>query len=145
VALDAAYDMTLLEGDHTTHKQIPLRRAMNAVLLDDYVEDCQRGLSRWNKILEEAGLHERLALPSTRFNRHVGVYAEAACDPQGNPIDAETYRTRVHEWLPSEADKEYVRSCMVPVFEPGKLAGWLRPPTRGFGGKPLDFEYVLFH
>jgi benzoyl-CoA 2,3-dioxygenase component B len=34
---------------------------------------------------------------------------------------------------------------MVPVLEPGKVAGWVAPPTRGFGGKGLDFEYVLFH
>jgi hypothetical protein len=25
------------------------------------------------------------------------------------------------------------------------VAGWVAPPTRGFGGKGLDFEYVLFH
>ncbi len=145
VALDATYDLALVEGGHTTHKEIPLRRAMNAVLLDDYVEDCLRGLARWNKILAEAGLKERLALPSTRFNRHVGAYAEASTDPQGNPVDPTLRAAKLKDWLPTEADTEYVRSCMIPVYEPGQVAGWVAPPTRGFGGKPLDFEYVLFH
>jgi benzoyl-CoA 2,3-epoxidase subunit B len=145
LALNADYQATVLESGHLATKAIPLRRAMNAVLLDDYVEDCQRGLARWNKILEEVGVNERLALPSTRFNRHVGLYADGHFDPQGNPVDAETYRKRLPEWLPSKADTDYVKSCMIQVYEPGKLAGWLAPPTRGFGGKPLDFEYVLFH
>jgi benzoyl-CoA 2,3-epoxidase subunit B len=145
LALDAAYQAKAFEGGHWTSKEIPLRRAMNACLLDDYVEDCQRGMTRWNKILAEEGLAERLSLPSPRFNRHVGMYADAAFDPAGNPVDAAAYKARLGEWLPTQADYEYVRSCMLPVYEPGKIAGWVAPPTRGFGGKPLDFEYVLFH
>jgi benzoyl-CoA 2,3-dioxygenase component B len=31
---------------------------------------------------------------------------------------------------------------MVPVREPGKMAGWLAPPTSGLHGKPVDYEYV---
>ena len=34
---------------------MPLRNAMNEVLRDAYVEDCQRGVDRWNKRLAEAG------------------------------------------------------------------------------------------
>jgi benzoyl-CoA 2,3-dioxygenase component B len=34
---------------------------------------------------------------------------------------------------------------MVPVTEPGKMAGWIAPPKRGIHGKPIDFDYVLFH
>jgi benzoyl-CoA 2,3-dioxygenase component B len=31
---------------------------------------------------------------------------------------------------------------MVGVVEPGKMAGWVAPPTAGVHAKPLDFEYV---
>jgi benzoyl-CoA 2,3-dioxygenase component B len=31
---------------------------------------------------------------------------------------------------------------MAPVSEPGKMAGWVAPPSSGINGKPLDFEYV---
>jgi benzoyl-CoA 2,3-dioxygenase component B len=29
-----------------------------------------------------------------------------------------------------------------PVFESGKMAGWLAAPKQGIKGRPLDFEYV---
>ena len=28
------------------------------------------------------------------------------------------------------------------VVEPGKIASWIGPPTRGINGQPLDYEYV---
>jgi benzoyl-CoA 2,3-dioxygenase component B len=40
------------------------------------------------------------------------------------------------------ADREYVRSLMHPVTEPGKIAGWIAPPPAGIKGKPFEFEYV---
>ena len=45
-------------------------------------------------------------------------------------------------WLPSEADKTHVRSLMRPVYETGRIAGWIAPPTNGINGKPFDYEYV---
>lgn len=145
VALDDAYRAEVFEDGRMTTREIPLRRAMNACLLDDYVVDCQRALKRWNGILEEHGLSERLTLPSTRFNRKVGLYADHDFDPEGNPVDAAAFAAGCRTWLPSQDDYDYVERSMVPVTEPGKVAGWIAPPTRGFGGKSLDYEYVLFH
>ena len=31
---------------------------------------------------------------------------------------------------------------MKPVHEPGKIAGWIAPPTRGINGQAFEFEYV---
>jgi benzoyl-CoA 2,3-dioxygenase component B len=28
------------------------------------------------------------------------------------------------------------------VTEPGKVAAWIAPPTKGINGMPIDFEYV---
>ena len=39
-------------------------------------------------------------------------------------------------------DREYVRSLMHPVTEPGKIASWIAPPTAGIKGLPFEFEYV---
>ena len=39
-------------------------------------------------------------------------------------------------------DREYVRSLMHPVTEPGKIANWIAPPAAGIKGKPFEFEYV---
>ena len=45
-------------------------------------------------------------------------------------------------WLPSEADRAFVRSLMVLVTEPGKVAGWIAQPDRGINKQAPDYEYV---
>jgi len=39
-------------------------------------------------------------------------------------------------------DREYVRSLMTPVTEPGKIANWIAPPKTGVNHQPFEFEYV---
>lgn len=144
-ALEQVYQTKVYENSHWTQKEIPMRRAMNAALLDEYVADCQKGLARWNKILEGTGLSERLTMPSIRFNRHIGIFSEGVFDIAGNPIDEATFKKGMTQWLPSQADYDLVKRSMVQVLEPGKVAAWIAPPSKGAGSKPLDFEYVLFH
>ena len=68
-------------------QEVPMRNALNEVLRDWYVGDCQAGVDRWNKrVLEAHGMSERIALPSRKFNRKVGVYAGKHFDPLGNPL-----------------------------------------------------------
>lgn len=145
VALDGVYTAKVFEGQSWTTREIPLRRAMNASLLDAYAEDCERVLKRWNTVLEEFGLSERLKLPSTRFGRKIGIYADRHYDIDGNPIEEETLQAHMKDWMPSEEDYALVQRSMVPVHEPGKMAAWIAPPTAGVGKKAPDFEYVLFH
>ena len=60
-------------------QEVPMRNALNEVLRDWYVGDCQAGVDRWNKrVLEAHGMSERICLPSRKFNRKVGVYAGQA-------------------------------------------------------------------
>ena len=47
-------------------------------------------------------------------------------------------------WLPSQADLDYVKSLMTPVYEPGKVANWIAAPFKGINGQPADFDYVRF-
>ncbi len=56
-------------------REVPLRNALNEVLRGEYVKDCEKGLARWNKVLAEEGMSERLYLPIPAFHRHVGEYA----------------------------------------------------------------------
>lgn len=121
-----------------------MRNALNEVLRDWYVGDCQAGVDRWNKrVLEAAGLSERILLPSRRFNRGVGVYAGKHFDPLGHVLSAEEWERRKHEWLPTAADKAYLRSIQAtPVYKPGQFANYIAPPPRGINRLPLDFEYV---
>jgi len=115
---------------------------MNEVLRDSYVQDCERALRKWNRTLEEAGSSTRLSLPSRRFHRHQGIYADHRFDPTGNLIDGNKFEASQKQWLLTSADNDYLLSIMKPVYEPGKFANWIAPPNKGIEGRPVDFEYV---
>jgi len=141
-ALEGVYKMTVPEGGTLVEKDIPLRTAMNEVLRDNYVEDCQRAVDKWNRTIERHGHDFRLALPSRRFHRNQGIYAELKFDPAGRLLSNEEWAARRDQWLPNAADIAYVETLMQPVTEPGKIAGWVAPPARGVNGQPFEFEYV---
>lgn len=142
-ALDRHYTMEFYEDGRSVAREVPLRNAMNEVLRDWYVHDCQGGVERWNKTLERAGLSDRLGLPDRKFNRDIGMYADLHFDPEGRPLAPEAWEARRSEWLPSPADKAYLRSIMAePIFELGRFANYIAPPTRGINRRPVDFEYV---
>jgi benzoyl-CoA 2,3-dioxygenase component B len=134
--------MPVVKDGALVNEDVPLRNAMNEVLRDAYIEDCQRGVDRWNKRLEEAGLPFRLRLPSKRFFRHIGMYAEMPCDPEGRLLTKEEWQRRRGEWIPTDEDRAYVRHLMQPVTQPGQIANWLGKPARGIKGLPFEYEYV---
>jgi benzoyl-CoA 2,3-dioxygenase component B len=142
IAENQTFSMTVVENGKLDVREVALRNALNEVLRGEYVKDCEKGLARWNKTLTEVGTTERLFLPHKRFHRHVGEYAGHHFDIEGNLISAEEFETRKSEWLPTIEDREYVRSLMHPVTEPGKIANWIAPPAAGIKGKPFEFEYV---
>jgi benzoyl-CoA 2,3-dioxygenase component B len=145
-ALNANYTLEVPTEDGKLKKHdIPLRRAMNAVLLDAYIADCKRIVERWNRDLEKLSVQERIALPDRKFHRYQGVYAGFRFDPQGNLIDEATWTHNHTKWLPTQADRDYVNSCMVKVTQPGKFANYIAPPQQGVNDKPIEFEYVKFH
>ena len=142
LALDQSYRMTVVKEGRVVEEDVPLRTAMNEVLRDAYVEDCQRGVDRWNKRLAEAGLSERLRLPSKRFYRRIGLYADMPFDPEGRLISREDWDLGQGDWLPTAEDKACVQSLQGAVREPGKIANWLGRPARGIKGLPFEYEYV---
>ena len=48
---------------------------LNTDLRREYIADCSGGVKRWNRILQDAGLPQRLYLPHVAFNRKVGAFA----------------------------------------------------------------------
>jgi benzoyl-CoA 2,3-epoxidase subunit B len=123
-------------------EEVPMRSAMNEVSRTAYVKDCEIGIQRWNRLIQEAGHDFRLALPSLRFRRSVGAWAGVHTDPAGRPITAEEWRARQYDWLPSERDRAFVGSLMQRVTEPGKFAGWIAPPDGGINNLGFAYEYV---
>jgi benzoyl-CoA 2,3-epoxidase subunit B len=142
LAADQIFNMKVVEDNQIKDSEVPLRNALNEVLRTEYVKDCEKGLARWIKSLVDEGRSERLFLPNSRFHRHVGEYAGHYFDLEGNLISQEEFEKRKGEWLPGIEDREYVRSLMHAVTEPGKIANWIAPPATGIKGKPFEFEYV---
>jgi len=142
VARNQTFTLMIVEDDQLKPREVPLRNALNEILRDEYVKDCQKGLAHWNKALADEGLNDRISLPNTRFHRHVGEYARHSFDIDGNLISQDEFEQHRSEWLPTLEDREYVRSLMHPVTEPGKIANWIAPPSTRIKGKPFEFEFV---
>src|SRR5690242_482350 len=82
----------------------PALTAINMRLRDDYTADCQRGLDRWNKIIERVGVTFRFQLPHVAFHRQIGEFKDVKASPTGELIDAATWNQQKDEWLPSKDD-----------------------------------------
>ncbi len=142
-ALEGTYAMDVIKEGKVGREDVPMRNAMNEVLRDAYVADCQRGVDKWNRAIEAHGVSIKLTLPSRRFHRQIGIYAGVHASPEGDLLSKEDYDRRLGEWLPSEADKAYVKSLMQkPIWDPKQMANWIAGPKQGIKGRPVDFEYV---
>ncbi len=116
--------------------------ALNARLRDDFIDDCQGGVTRWNRVIAGAGLDFEIRLPSIAFNRAIGDFANIDVSPAGKLLSAEDWAARRDEWLPTTADRAHIESLMQPEFEPGGFASWIAPPSRGIHNNPVEFLYV---
>jgi benzoyl-CoA 2,3-epoxidase subunit B len=123
-------------------QEVPTLNALNEVMRESYLKDCEIGLKRWNRLIERAGHAFRLSLPSSRFRRAIGAWAGQPVDPQGRLVPEDEYAQRLYDWIPSEADRAFVHSLMHRVVEPGKIAAWVAPPDRGINNLPVEYEYV---
>jgi benzoyl-CoA 2,3-dioxygenase component B len=126
-------------------EDVPMLNALNELMRESYIKDCEIGLKRWNRMIERAGHAFRLTLPSSRFRRSIGAWANQPADPQGNVLEKSTYEKKLYEWIPSEADRAFVHSLMQRVAEPGKMAAWIAPPERGINNLPVEYKYVELH
>lgn len=127
-------------GDRIGDREAPALSALNATLRDDYTEDCQKGVDRWNRTLAAVGAE--LRLPHVGFHRKVGRFAGHHVTPAGQVVAEADWQARRAEWLPTGADRAHVASVMRLVTEPGRMASWLAPPASGIHAQPVDFEYV---
>ena len=58
----------------------PALSALNMRLRDDYINDCNKGVARWNKIIEATGITFELTLPHVAFHRHIGEFRDVEAD-----------------------------------------------------------------
>jgi benzoyl-CoA 2,3-dioxygenase component B len=143
---DAEYSVWEVVGDKIIEKKVPALTALNERLRDDYIKEIENGLSRWNRIIEKAGLSFRFRIPHKGFHRAIGNFAGHHISPDGVVMSREQWEKHAPEWMPSAEDYKYVQSLMSGrVVEPGKFANWIAPPVRGVNNQPLNFEYVRFN
>ena len=136
------YPVAQVGGDELQVVEVPALSAINTRLSDDYLADCENVLKRWNRVLEEQDIARRLTLPHRAFHRAVGEFSQVKATPEGQLLTESEWSRRHGEWLPSEADLEYMLSLMKPTFEPGEFSSWIAPPRAGINGQPGDYEYV---
>ena len=141
-ALGQFRDIVQVRDGQLTTDSVPLRNAMNEELRDQYAKDCARVVKRWNKALDAEGVDFQVQLPDTRFHRRQGIYADHHFDTEGKLISEEAFEAKRTTWLPTDEEREYVKSLMKPVLEPGKFANYIAPPRRGINRQDIDFEYV---
>jgi benzoyl-CoA 2,3-epoxidase subunit B len=123
--------------------EVPALSALNMRLRDDYVVNCQKGVDRWNRVIEGAGIAFTLKLPHVAFHRQIGEFKEATYDAEGQPLTAAQWTDRRDEMLPNSKDQAFIEELMqTTVVQPGRYAGWIAPPRVGIDNKPGDFEYV---
>ncbi|MBV8187000.1 MAG: benzoyl-CoA 2,3-epoxidase subunit BoxB [Alphaproteobacteria bacterium] len=142
----ASYDIDTAEGGRIVRRTVPALAALNERLRQDYIDDCARGLVRWNRTIEQAGIDFELKLPHRAFNRRIGAFADLRVSPDGKVLGEAEWKANEAKWLPTAEDRAYVTSLMGPaVVEPGKYANWIAPPSRGINNQPANFEYVRFN
>jgi len=143
---DAMYPVSEVVGNKINTKQVPALTALNERLRDDYIEEIQAGVNRWQRVIDEAGIAFRLTLPHKGFHREIGNFTGHFISTTGEILTEEQWKAHEFEWLPSPKDYSYVQSLMSGrVAELGKFANWIAPPVKGVNGQALDFQYVRFN
>jgi benzoyl-CoA 2,3-dioxygenase component B len=146
VLADTTYPVMDVAGGRLVDREAPALSALNERLRDDYIDEVQAGVDRWNRHLERADLPFRLKLPHKGFHRAIGNFAGHHISPDGDVLSTDDWNARRSRWLPGEKDYAFVQSLMAGrVVEPGLVANWIAPPRAGINGQPLDFEYVRFN
>lgn len=139
------YPILCVEGGKIAEKRVSALSSLNERLRDDYIIDTVRGVGRWNRIIEKAGLAFRLTVPHKAFNRKIGTFAGVPVSLDGKILTQGEWNARERSWLPTAEDRAFVASLMGKVVTPGHFANWISPPAVGINRQPVDFEYVRFN
>ena len=142
VLSEDSYGVVQPEAGGFANVEAPALTSLNERLRDAYIADCQRGLERWNKVIQRQGVDFEFALPHRAFHRAIGRFSSQHVSPGGQIVSDSEWAARANEWLPSDDDRAYVTSLMALVTAPGLMSNWIAAPARGINGQPIEFEYA---
>ena len=140
--MTSVYPVLRCRDGVVVQEDVPALSALNMRLRDDYVADASAGVTRWNRVLERAGVDFRITLPNVAFNRRIGEFSAIHTDTTGTILTPRAWRAAREAMLPSTEDNLFIASLMKPSQERGQFAGWIAPPRHGIDNMPGDFEYV---
>src|SRR6201997_499358 len=80
------YPVLRLKDGTILLQDVPALSALNMRLRDDYVTDCNVGVSRWNAVIDKYGVKFKIKLPHVAFHRHIGEFADIHADDDGNAV-----------------------------------------------------------
>jgi benzoyl-CoA 2,3-dioxygenase component B len=138
----STYPVLRLIDGKIQNEDAPALSALNMRLRDDYVNDANVGVGRWNKVIESFGIPFQIKLPHVAFNRNIGEFSKVKADVDGRQVSEAEWASHRSDFLPNEQDKDFIESLMQPQYEAGKFASWIAPPKVGIDNKPGEFEYV---
>jgi benzoyl-CoA 2,3-dioxygenase component B len=98
---------------------------LNEASRELYRQEVQKLTDLLNKLVPED--QPKLQVPDLKFNRKIGQHAGKFCTTEGAELTAEEYEKYLPAVVPTEADKEFLRSVM-------KEEGWIMPK------KETEFE-----
>ncbi len=93
--------------DERTNPQEPETQHLNEHARELYRQEVEGLTDRLNQHIPED--QPRLALPSVKFNRRIGVYKGMTFTVNGEPMERETYKAYVESVMPSAQDREALR------------------------------------
>ena len=105
----ATYPVSKLVDGKIKMVDEPALTAINMRLRDDYVADCAKGVERWNKAIEKAGV----ALPARAAARRpstasIGEFQNVKASPAGEVLSDAEWAKQKDQWLPSKADGDFI-------------------------------------
>ena len=80
----ATYPVLRLVDGAIVKQDVPALSGLNMRLRDDYVTDCNVGVSRWNAVIDRFGVKFKIKLPHVAFHRHIGEFSNIHADADGN-------------------------------------------------------------
>ena len=85
--VDDTYPVMKVVDGELRQVDVPALNGLNARLRDDFIEDCQAGITRWNNEIFDRGIDFEIVLPHVAFNRRIGEFGEMAVTPEGGRSD----------------------------------------------------------
>src|SRR6202008_3309136 len=99
------YPVLRLKDGGIVNEDVPALSGLNMRLRDDYVTDCNVGVSRWNAVIDRFGVKFKIKLPHVAFHRHIGEFSQIHANADGKVLADAEWEKRRDEFLPSAGDR----------------------------------------